>query len=79
MIIFAKMNRTSTEQVPNKYPTSTPTSTPTSVIPESENIKRLIGAVAEQQLSVKEMMATIGLKDRPNFIEYSNGEGIGRI
>ena len=51
--------------------TSTPTSTPTSVIPENENIKRLIGAIAEQQLSVKEMMAAIGLKDRPNFIEYS--------
>ena len=59
--------RTSTGQVPNKHPTSTPTS----VIPENENIKRLIGAIAEQQLSVKEMMAAIGLKDRPNFIEYS--------
>ena len=52
---------------PNKYPTSSPTS----VIPENENIKRLIGAIAEQQLSVKEMMAAIGLKVRPNFIEYS--------
>ena len=49
----------------------TPTSTPTSVIPQSENIKRLISAIAEKQLSVKEMMAAIGLKDRPNFIEYS--------
>ena len=45
--------------------------TPTSVIPESENVKRLISAIAEKQLSVKEMMATVGLKDRPNFIEYS--------
>ena len=65
------MNRTSREQAPNKHRTSTPTSTPTSVIPESENIKRLIGSIAEQQLSVKEMMAAIGLKDCPNFIEYS--------
>ena len=48
-----------------------PSSTPTSVIPESENVKRLISAIAEKQLSVKEMMAAIGLKDRPNFIEYS--------
>ena len=64
--------RTSTEQVPQQAPQQAPpTSTPTSVIPENENIKRLIGAVAEQQLSVKEMMAAIGLKDRPNFIEYS--------
>ena len=48
-----------------------PTSTPTSIIPENENIKRLISVIAEKQLSVKEMMAAIGLKDRPNFIEYS--------
>lgn len=57
----------STEQVQDKHRTSTPTS----VIPKNENIKRLIGAIAEKQLSVKEMMAAIGLKDRPNFIEYS--------
>ena len=52
-------------------PTSTPASTPSSVIPKSENVKRLISAIAENQLSVKEMMLTVGLKDRPNFIEYS--------
>ena len=50
---------------------TTPASTPTSVIPESENVKRLISAIEEKQLSVKEMMAAVGLKDRPNFIEYS--------
>ena len=50
-------------------PASTPTSTPTSIIPESENVKRLISAIAEKQLSVKEMMIAVGLKDRPNFIE----------
>ena len=38
---------------------STPTSTPTSVFPESENVKRLISAIAEKQLSVKEMMAAV--------------------
>ena len=56
---------------PTSTPTSTPASTPTSVIPESENVKRLIRAIAEEQLSVREMMAAVGLKDRPNFIEYS--------
>ena len=71
MQVNAPAEWTSTEQVDDKHPTSTPTSTPTSVIPENENIKRLIGAIAEQHLSVKEMMAAIGLKDRPNFIEYS--------
>lgn len=51
----------------------TPTSTPTSIsiLPENENIIRLIEAIAESQLSVKEMLIAIGLKDRPNFIEYS--------
>ena len=57
-------HRTSTGQVPQQVPQQV-------VIPENENIKRLIGAIAEKQLSVKEMMAAIGLKDRPNFIEYS--------
>ena len=56
---------------PSSTPTSTPISTPTSVIPENENVKRLISAIAEKQLSVKEIMAAVGLKDRPNFIEYS--------
>ena len=50
---------------------STRTSTRTSMIPENENICRLIEVIAEKQLSIKEMMAAIGLKHRPNFIEYS--------
>ena len=54
-------------------PASTPTSTPTSIgiLPENENIIRLIEAIADKQLSVKEMLVSIGLKDRQNFIEYS--------
>ena len=50
---------------------ATPTSTPTSLIPRNENIKRLIEAIGENQLSVKEMLVAVGLKDRPNFLEYS--------
>ena len=49
-------------------PASTPTSTPASVIPESENVKRLISAIAEKQLAVKEMMAAVESKESPNFI-----------
>ena len=49
----------------------TPTSTPTSLIPANENIKRLIEAIGENQLSVKEILVAIGLKDIPNFLEYS--------
>ena len=56
---------------PTSTPTCTPTSTPTSLIPGNENIKRLIEAIGENQLSVKEMLVAVGLKDRPNFLEYS--------
>ena len=45
--------------------------TPTSLIPGNKNIKRLIEAIGENQLSVKEMLVAVGLKDRPNFLEYS--------
>ena len=49
----------------------TPSSAPTSIIPENENIKRLLEAIGEKQLSVKEMLEAVGLKDRKNFLEYS--------
>lgn len=57
-------------------PTSTPTSTPTSggdtsVLPDNENIVRLIKAIAHNRMSVKEMIEAVGLKDRENFVEYS--------
>ena len=48
-----------------------PTSTPTSLIPFNENIKKLIEVIRENQLSVKEMLVGMGLKDRPNFLEYT--------
>lgn len=56
-------------------PTSTPTSTQTSsdnpLQIDNENISRLIKAIANNRLSVKEMMASVGLKNRENFMEYS--------
>ena len=53
-------------------PTSTPASTPTSnVNTKNENIKRLVNAVGLSQMSVKEMLKAVGLKDRKNFMEYS--------
>ena len=52
-------------------PTSTPTSTHTSLIPENDNIKRLVEAIGDKQLSVKDMLEAVGLKNRPNFLEYS--------
>lgn len=47
---------TSTRQAPDKYPTSTTT------------IQTLIHVLAEQQLSIKEMLAVMNLKDRENFM-----------
>ena len=47
------------------------TSTPTSLIPFNKNIKKLIEVIGENQLSVKEMLVGMGLKDRPNFLEYT--------
>lgn len=38
---------------------------------DNENISRLITTIANNKLSVKEMMTTVGLKDRENFMEYS--------
>lgn len=56
-------------------PTSTQTSTPTSLDNplqiDNENINRLIEVLANNRLSVKEMMAAVGLKNRENFMEYS--------
>ena len=55
--------------------TSTHTSTHTSfdetISTLSENIKRLVVAIGTDEKSVKEMMEEIGLKNRPNFLEYS--------
>ena len=55
--------------------TSTHTSTHTSfdetVSTLSENIKRLLVAIGTDEKSVKEMMEAVGLKNRPNFLDYS--------
>lgn len=60
---------------PENIVVSTPTSTQTNSYNllqiDNENICRLITAIANNKLSVKEMMAAVGLKDRENFMEYS--------
>ena len=37
----------------------------------AENRKRLLVAIGTYEKSVKEMMEAVGLKNRPNFLEYS--------
>ena len=55
--------------------TSTRTSTHTSTYGVtkglSETVIRLIVAIGSEEKSVREMMDAVGLKNRPNFIEYS--------
>ena len=36
-----------------------------------KNIKRLIIAIGTDEKSVREIMEVVGLKNRPNFLEYS--------
>lgn len=50
---------------------STRTSTNNLKASLTENVKRLILAIGTEEKSVKEMMETVGLKNRPNFLEYS--------
>ena len=51
--------------------TSTSTSTNNLKAGLTENVKRLILAIGTEEKSVKDMMEAIGLKNRPNFLEYS--------
>ncbi len=53
--------RTSTEQVPNKHYDALQTDNP--------NTEKLIIAVADQQVSVTQMMERLSLKHRPTFLE----------
>ena len=65
--------------VPASTPASTPSNTPASTpasncspfTTDNENILRLVKAIGHRQLSLKEMLAAVGLKDRKNFMEYS--------
>ena len=62
LIVYSDMNSTNID---------THTSFDETVSALSENIKRLIIAIGTDEKSVKEMMEAVGLKNRPNFLEYS--------
>ncbi len=69
-------NLAPSEQVPHTSPTSTPSSTPSSseddiVHIDNANLIRIIKTLGNEQMSIKEMMQAVGLKDRKNFIEYT--------
>lgn len=56
-----------TQQVPNKYPTSAGEDAPVSYS-DNSNVIKLVMAMGSQQLSVKQMMNLLSLKDRVNFL-----------
>ena len=56
-----------TQGTPHKYPTSTP-QVQDKLHTEDPNIRMLIHVVGEQELSVKEIMEGLGLKDRKNVL-----------
>ena len=58
--------------------TSTRTSTNNSVSSLSENVKRLVIVIGTEEKGIKEMMDAVGLRNRPNFIEYSLTPAINR-
>ena len=60
-------NLSAPEQVPGKYPTST-RQVQDKLHTENPNITNLVCKVGERELSVKEMMLAMGLKDRENFL-----------
>ena len=54
------------EQVPHNYPTTTP-QLPNKFNADNSNIIKLVSIIGKQELSVKEIMTSIGLKDRKNI------------
>ena len=58
--------------------TSTHTSTNNSVSSLSENVKRLVIVIGTEEKGIKEMIDAVGLRNRPNFIEYSLTPAINR-
>ena len=60
-------NEASTGQVPLNHPISTP-QVPYKLNTDNSNIKKLISVVGEKELSVKEIMEGLGLKDRKNVL-----------
>ena len=55
------------EQAPHKYPTSTP-QVQDKLHTDDPNIRMLVHIVGKQELSVKEIMEGLGLKDRKNVL-----------
>ena len=60
--------RISTGQVGGKYVTSASDSSENQLFTDDENIIRLVQVVGHERMSIKEIMAGVGLKGRDNFL-----------
>lgn len=60
--------RTSTGQAQDKFETSNPINAENQLYTEDENTIRLVQVMRGEKLSIKEIMAAIGLKGRDNFL-----------
>ena len=58
---------TSIESLPDKYPAST-RQVGNGINTDNLNIIKIVKAIREKQMPVKEMLVTLGLKDRENFL-----------
>ena len=67
---------TSTASSPDKYPTST-RQVSDKLHTDNANIIKLVYAINDKQLSVKEMLAEMGLKDRESFLNLYLSPAIG--
>ena len=67
---------TSTVSSPDKYPTSTRQASD-KLHTDNDNIIKLVYAINVKQLSVKEMLAEMGLKDRESFLKLYLSPAIG--
>ena len=56
------------EQVPDKHPTST-RQAPDKLHTDNLNIQKLVQIIGKTELSVKDMLAVIGLKNREHFLD----------
>ena len=57
---------------PDKHPTSTrqaPDKLPDMLGADSQSLVKLVNVLGESQISVREMLTAMGLRDRENFLE----------
>ena len=67
---------TSAASLPDKYPTSTRQASD-KLHTDNDNIIKLVCAIKDKQLSVKEMLVMMGLKDRESFLNLYLSPAIG--